>query len=1016
LPNKRQFSLRNRFNASSSSILHKTNRLLQIFLCAFLLIGFRIWHLAVMQGEEKMVEALKPRRRTVMQRAHRGMIVDRFGIPIATNRICYRASVETSLFTHIPSVVWRADATGKRQRITPRRDYVQSLSELLGRELGTDPERINDLIHAKASLFPHIPFVIQSHLTEQQYYRLKALERDWPGLTGEIAVERTYPFGKSGCGVLGYLGAISQEEILARAEELRILEQKIAEGNEEEALLQKATELKERAYSLSDWVGKSGIEKQYEHLLRGSSGKKIFEVDHRGTYVRELPGGTAPIAGETVTVSLSMELQQFCEELLMQAEKTREGRSLGVDPETKERVVLKQPWIKGGSIVVLEPRTGEVLALASIPRFDPNDFVQRKQVHRWQETDQWVGDLWDGVELLYREREGQETVPVTWERYLQELLPAKGLSWMQRMDHVKTAIQIQEDFETLLYLTQANPVQVWERELSLSEEAASLRRRFEALFPSIPQVQDRLFLLDLLRLAVYAPAFSDELIAKLGSLSIGKHRALTQAFQRVERAMRAQNRDLFHMLTFRAWREAHQKEFLREKRLEEKERHSYARPYIDYLDRKEQQLFEEFWTSARFSLLAAQLKQTSEGLPSELLPYFEVNIPQESDDWRLLQTIAVSLSVEESEQWLRTMRSYQDLHRPLWSHSPFLRTGAQTERDLAAAFYPRRGFGFCRSHSYQNAAPLGSLFKLVTAYEVLQQRGGALPPLTIFDEVHFDEKSRSLIVGLTTDRKPLYRHYKGGRLPRSHSMNLGKVDLIGALEQSSNPYFSLLASDFLSDPEDLNRAAASFGFGEKSGLDLPSECAGRLPTDLRSNRTGLYSFAIGQHTLLATPLQAARFLSSLANGGHLIEPKLLQSAPSRERMLPLSLSIRNTLFEGMDRVLWGSKGNARPSVIRGLTGNPLLVRQFLTLQHQMIGKSSTAEVLCRTDAHPSALPRMYKHIWFGAIAFAQEQRWSMPELVVVVQLLYGDGGKEAAPLAAQVIHKWREIRDAHCSK
>jgi cell division protein FtsI/penicillin-binding protein 2 len=90
------------------------------------------------------------------------------------------------------------------------------------------------------------------------------------------------------------------------------------------------------------------------------------------------------------------------------------------------------------------------------------------------------------------------------------------------------------------------------------------------------------------------------------------------------------------------------------------------------------------------------------------------------------------------------------------------------------------------------------------------------------------------------------------------------------------------------------------------------------------------------------------------------------------------------------------------------------------LQHQMIGKTSTAEISCHLDCTPSSSSYIYKHIWFGAIAFppaesikSHKERWEKPELIVIVYLRYGDGGKEAAPLAAQVIHKWREINNRH---
>ena len=117
----------------------------------------------------------------------------------------------------------------------------------------------------------------------------------------------------------------------------------------------------------------------------------------------------------------------------------------------------------------------------------------------------------------------------------------------------------------------------------------------------------------------------------------------------------------------------------------------------------------------------------------------------------------------------------------------------------------------------------------------------------------------------------------------------------------------------------------------------------------------------------------------------------------------------------MDRVIWSSKGTARPSIIRTLHSHPDWKANFLALEHQMVGKTGTAEVLFNPNINPSSPAYMYKHIWFTAISFKPDpkagsiQRFETPELVVVVLLRYGDAGKEAAPLAAQVIQKWREL-------
>src|SRR5262249_54057973 len=150
-----------------------------------------------------------------------------------------------------------------------------------------------------------------------------------------------------------------------------------------------------------------------------------------------------------------------------------------------------------------------------------------------------------------------------------------------------------------------------------------------------------------------------------------------------------------------------------------------------------------------------------------------------------------------------------------------------------------------------------------------------LDPLEIVDKTYTNH--HETFVGYHSDGKPLPRFYKGGRLPRSTNSNLGRMGLLEAIETSSNPYFSLLAGDILSNPNDLANASRRFGYGKRTGLDLPSEISGSIPRDLEHNRTGLYSMAIGQHTLIVTPLQTSVMLASIANGGKLITPWLVNS-------------------------------------------------------------------------------------------------------------------------------------------
>lgn len=1046
----------------------KTHRLLQCILGAFLLIALRVWHLAVVQREERLSAAERPRQREILLRADRGTICDRFHIPLAVNKICYNAALYYEQIAQIPSYRWE-EKEGKKIRVAARKEYIRALSEALAKTLQLDAERVEDLIHAKASLFPHAPFILKADLSEKEHYRLKALEKEWLGVHAEIASTRSYPLGQTASHLIGTMGAISSEEYVTLAAEMRELKKAVAlyEQGEEmtlpkgfvsfEEVYQRLAELKERAYSLNDLVGKSGIEAQFEGELRGFFGKRTFEIDRKGRFVREVAGGRAAIPGREIVLSISAELQQFAEKLLSESEVLRDGCSRGIDPLDKKRKVQKQPWIKGGAILALDPNTGEVLAMASSPRFDPNDFIpskegalhrkRQRQVFRWLENEHFIARVWDGRDLLYRER-GQELL--SWDLYLNLILEKEGplREFFQRVNTVKEAIEIQEEFERLLYFSPKKPLELLE---SLFTGKVQTSRLIAHLLP-IPTNEDRLFAIDLCRLAVDASRFTDPLLQKIGSLKLGLFRSLGQALQRLEEELRLSLQESYHEQVFKEWREQHQKEFLAQKRREEK---GCAHPYLDYLDQKEKELFTASFRKERLALLTELiLGQRTLSLP-----------PLLQRDLKILQgTCKQLLGAELLPDFLHTLRSYEQLERPLYGCYRSLRNrgGEQTEKDLAAAFMPLEGFGFARSYAFQSAAPLGSLFKLVTGYEGLRQ--GAM--LTLIDELSYNpnaaEGKRQILA--RSLRGTLYpRIYKGGRLPRSSKANIGEVDLIGALEQSSNPFFSILAGDFLADPDDLAKAARQFGFGEKSGIDLPGELRGKVPSDLKKNRTGLYSFAIGQHTLLTTPLQAALMLATLGNGGDLLKPKLVRASlglcPKRDplevfasrnglaqrelnalgihfplftaslqpnaaqasevstqlrRHLDLPVPIRLQLLKGMDRSVWGEKGSARPTAIRALVGQSALLKSYLALQHQMVGKTSTAEVLFNANRNPSSLPQIYKHVWFGALSF-EEGNWDRPELVVVVFLRYADAGKEAAPIAAQIIHKWRAIKKRHSS-
>ena len=128
--------------------------------------------------------------------------------------------------------------------------------------------------------------------------------------------------------------------------------------------------------------------------------------------------------------------------------------------------------------------------------------------------------------------------------------------------------------------------------------------------------------------------------------------------------------------------------------------------------------------------------------------------------------------------------------------------------------------------------------------------------------------------------------------------------------------------------------------------------------------------------------------------------------------------IRNMILEGLDRVVSSSEGSARPNVISKLRRDAKLSEEYINSFHQFVGKTSTAEFMYNPNIYPSSKAQKYKNIWFGAISFekpkdneSKKQIWEKPELVIVVELNFGSGGKEAAPLAFQIVQKYRELKE-----
>ncbi|MDD5243525.1 MAG: penicillin-binding protein 2, partial [Syntrophorhabdaceae bacterium] len=266
----------------------------------------RLWDLQIMRGSEMRRLSEQNRIRIKKVVAPRGIMYDRSGRVVADTRPSFNAY------------------------ITPEdiKDFSQTVDGL-AKLLDADREDIIDKLKAASRMPPSFPVKIKSDIPMDEVAKIEAHRVYIPGVSIQIEPKRNYPYGQMLAHALGYVSEINDEEL-------------------------KTKEYKD--YSPGDYIGKYGLEKNYESYLRGTDGEKRVEVDARGREVRTLDI-IEPTAGNSLHLNIDMDLQTIVERAM----------------ENKK-----------GGCVALDTKTGGVLVLASRPAFDPNKFASGITKEDWQ--------------------------------------------------------------------------------------------------------------------------------------------------------------------------------------------------------------------------------------------------------------------------------------------------------------------------------------------------------------------------------------------------------------------------------------------------------------------------------------------------------------------------------------------------------------------------------------------------------------------------------------------------------
>ncbi len=228
----------------------------------------------------------------------------------------------------------------------------------------------------------------------------------------------------------------------------------------------------------------------------------------------------------------------------------------------------------------------------------------------------------------------------------------------------------------------------------------------------------------------------------------------------------------------------------------------------------------------------------------------------------------------------------------------------------------------------------------------------------------------------------------------------GETALYKALVQSCDVYFYNVGLKLGVDK--ISKYAYGFGFGKKTGIELPVEKPGFVPTRSWKRRRfrepwqkgETLNYSIGQGFLLVTPLQLARMMAAVGNGGKLFKPEyILDESPVIESRVPVKPAILARIRKILVGVTEDRHGTARTCFIKGI---------------HIAGKTGTAQVIKQKKRRESEkMGWRYKdHALFVALAPAAN-----PQIAVAVIIEHGGhGGSAAAPVAKEIIERWLKLR------
>lgn len=327
-----------------------------VCLSLFAALFVRLWFLQIIDAGEFQVEANAVHLRTIHEEGPRGRILDRKGRVLVDNKISIVVGLDHQALRPLegddPTIPAEAEAMEQRADLFARLAAV--LEPYQPTKVSEIEAKFQDKRYGPLDFVPiidEVPEELQVYLAEHA--------DEFPGVEVKRRAVRTYPYGTAASHILGYVGQINESELAARQE---------LEGESELAA--------SKPYEPGDEIGKTGIERSFEEYLRAVPGQTEIQVDARGDYVRTTKEPSLT-PGDDVWLTIDIDLQIHAERELAATIRSRNPSQV-CDSETRCNA-------SEGAVVITEPTTGAVLAMASNPTFDLSDLVNGISTEKWEE-------------------------------------------------------------------------------------------------------------------------------------------------------------------------------------------------------------------------------------------------------------------------------------------------------------------------------------------------------------------------------------------------------------------------------------------------------------------------------------------------------------------------------------------------------------------------------------------------------------------------------------------------------